>query len=263
MKKLLYLIPAALMMFTSCDGFFKLDNMEGPNAQVTGKFIDKTTNEVIPIEATNSNGYLRVYQLEWDTEAAQTWYVKNNGTYTNNLVFDGKYRVDFSYLPVYPDAEEITLKKGANEINFTKTPFARVKNFTVKYENGIFVANADVEPGDAAKTPKVSEVQFLVYTDKYVHSLDSRSKNYAGATAKNVNPGHVTLTIDPSANDGNLKEEFKYPTRVHFFRVTARCDGNGVNTNGVRNVSKNVIKATPVLSGNTVTGYKFEEITEF
>ena len=46
MKKLLYILPLVMFAMTSCD-WFELDNMDGHNAQVEGKFIDSKTGDVV------------------------------------------------------------------------------------------------------------------------------------------------------------------------------------------------------------------------
>ena len=208
-------------------------------------------------------GYIQVYEQGWDGEAAQNWYVKYDGTYTNNLVFAGKYRMDFTYLPFYPLAQApvIDIAKGSNTKDFTVTPYARVKNAKVVYDKAakVFKAECDVEAGNVEMTPLVKEVRLMVYTDKFVNTNTNRASTYAASAKSNVASGsHISdLTIDPAANNDKLKEEFKY-VRPHYFRVSATCANLGTNNNNLKNLSK-VFKATPV--DQSGSDYTIEEVS--
>ena len=85
MKNIRYILMTVLAAFcmTSCE-WFELDNTEQHNATVSGKIIDAATGETVQTEI-NNGGSIRFVELGWDAEAFQSWSVKNNGTYRNNL----------------------------------------------------------------------------------------------------------------------------------------------------------------------------------
>ena len=96
MKKILYLIPI-LLMAASCD-WFEFDNLEGYDATITGQFIDAGTNQPMQFGVPDSYSF-SVYEENYTPDkgnfapSAMTWYARSNGSYTNNLVFSGDYRI--------------------------------------------------------------------------------------------------------------------------------------------------------------------------
>ena len=77
-KYILMTVVAALFV-TSCD-WFVLDNQEAHNAKISGKFVDAETGQLVPSEVYSSQtGVFKVVELGWDSEATQTWYIKNDG----------------------------------------------------------------------------------------------------------------------------------------------------------------------------------------
>ena len=177
-----------MFAMTSCD-WFELDNMDGHNAQVEGKFIDSKTGDVVYAgmaaqvvsnwwgSSTNpTGGIFQIYEKGWDAETAQTWYCKNNGTYKNTLVWAGDYYMkttDANFLPV---EIPFTLKEGKNVVDFTVTPYARVigePTFTVTAD--AITAKVKVEAGDASVTNLNIELE--CFTDRFVCSSFNNVKN--------------------------------------------------------------------------------------
>ena len=109
MKKIALLLPV-LFLAVSCD-WFKLDNQEGWDASIEGKIVDSVTGETIQSEQGNP---LTVYQLGWDNKVAQSWAIKNNGTFKNTLVFSGDYEMNSLKANFYAEPVSFSLKKGQN-----------------------------------------------------------------------------------------------------------------------------------------------------
>ena len=86
MKKLLYIIPCMVIMLTSCD-WFVLDNQSDYDASIYGSIFDSGTGALVPNELPTNYSSITVYELGWDAEVAQSWNMKPNGTYRNNLIF--------------------------------------------------------------------------------------------------------------------------------------------------------------------------------
>ncbi len=251
MKKNRLIIAAALCisLAASCD-WFRLDNQEGYNASVHGTIKDSKTGEAVLSEIYGSSsvwwssittGYMKIVELNWDAESQQTWNVKNNGTYRNNLVFAGDYRMETYDANYYPVTTEFSLKKGDNTVDFTVTPYARVLDHKISYDASTkkIEATVTVEASDPSKTPVFSEIRLCCYTDSFVGSGLNNCKYDSGAVARNVTPGTdgratVTLSID-TQNSANVSE-FKYE-REHYVRLAVCAAGQGVNTSSRYNFS--------------------------
>ena len=244
MKNIRYILMTVLAacFVTSCD-WFVLDNAEQHNATISGKFIDEGTGELVPNEVYSSTtGVMKVVELGWDSEAVQTWYVKNNGTYRNNLVWAGTYRMDTKDANYYPYTTEFELKKGDNVIDFTVKPYVRFGKPTFSYDAASkkIIATCEVQVTDPAQTPTLNEVRLCCYTDCFVGASFNNCKNDAGAVASNVQfdtNGKATVTVAIDTQNEANAIEFKYE-RVHYVRLAALATGAGVNTSSRYNYTQ-------------------------
>lgn len=246
MKKLLILL-SSLLLVASCD-WFVFDNQEGYNAQISGKFIDSETGELVPMGFPNVSS-ISVIEEGWDAEETQTWYVKPNGTYTNNLVFAGNYRIQTSDSNFYPLTEQFTINRGANTVDFTVTPYARIIDPEITYDsaNSRIVAKFKVSLGDATKANSV-KVFLLGYTDRFVSDgfnnfTDASAKLEAGVVADGQT--EYTLYVDVTSTTNN-NSQFKYK-RTHYVRIGALATGIDWTTWTFHN-SANKYNFSPVFS---------------
>jgi hypothetical protein len=232
---------------TSCE-WFVLDNLEQHNAVVYGKLIDAGTGENVPSEIGTNLGYIRVVELGWKdpqgapVEAFQTWNVKNNGNYRNNLVWAGKYRMDTKDANYYPLTTEFELKKGDNVVDFTVKPYVRFGQPTFTYDAASkkIIATCEVQVTDPAQTPTLNEVRLCCYTDCFVGASFNNCKSDAGAVASNVQfdaNGKATVTVAIDTQDPANNIEFKYE-RVHYVRLAALATGAGVNSSSRYNYTQ-------------------------
>ena len=222
----------AAFCMTSCE-WFLLDNTEQHNATVSGKIIDAATGETVQTEI-NNGGSIRFVELGWDAESFQSWSVKNNGTYRNNLVWAGDYRMETIEGNYYPITQEFKLEKGDNVVDFTVTPYLRFLSHEIKYDAATkkIVATATVQVSDPSKTNKLNEVRLCCYTDCFVGYAYNNCKNDAGAAATNVTidaNGKATVTMEIDTQASANATEFKYE-RVHYVRLAGLATGSGVNT---------------------------------
>lgn len=241
--KYLFLTVAAAFCMTSCD-WFALDNMEGYDASVHGKFIDAETGELVLSEISSSTGNFKVVEQGWTEEGSQqTWYVKNNGTYRNNLVFSGDYLMRTSDSNYYPVSTNFQLKKGDNEIDFYVTPYVRIIEHKISFDtqDSTIVAKVKVKVADKVKTPTVKDVRLCCYSDNFVGSVLNNCKKAEGAYAENVainengESEEIVLKIDAKKKGANASV-FQYD-RIHYVRVAALAVGDGVNTSARYNFS--------------------------
>lgn len=222
----------AAFCMTSCE-WFLLDNTEQHNATVSGKIIDAATGETVQTEI-NNGGSIRFVELGWDAESFQSWSVKNNGTYRNNLVWAGDYRMETIEQNYYPLTQEFKLEKGDNVVDFTVTPYLRFLSHSIKYDAASkkIIATCEVQVSDPSKTDKINEIRLCCFTDCFVGYALNNCKNDAGAAKKNVTMdanGKATVTLEIDTQDSANAIEFKYE-RTHYVRLAAVATGSGVNT---------------------------------
>lgn len=251
MKKAILFISAVLAL-TSCD-WFLLDNYEQPNAQVSGAFIDTKTGESVQQEchfttgfgsrvSTITDGYMAVTCLGWDYEKAENWLIKYDGTYNQTKTFDGQYRFDAKEDNFYPVTKDnVTIKKGANVLDFDVTPYCRIINPTFAIEGNFIVAKFAVELGDASKDAVVTNAQLCCYPDRYVGIyLNNCGSDPLSKTTEVVADGKTinTLKIDMT-NDLNYAQ-FKYTNRTHYCRLAVLAKSKTVNPSNHYNYSETV-----------------------
>ena len=248
MKKIIYAFAGiiALSLGISSCSMFKYDVLDGPNAQINGNLVDIVTGEKIGVESSSSDaGALVVIEQGWDAEAEQTWLVRFDGMYTNNLIFAGDYVFSTKKLPCYqPENNAFTVKPGKNRMNLSLMPFCRIVNPVVEYKGGKIVATFSVELSDPTKANTISNVALCGNTQLFVGcNYQNLTKNDPGAKLKDVNPGEViTLEIDPTlpANAdlfGTNKNTGKPYVQDRYFRIAAMATGNGFNANKYYNFS--------------------------
>lgn len=239
MKKLLYIIPCMVIMLTSCD-WFVLDNQSDYDASIYGSIFDSGTGALVPNELPTNYSSITVYELGWDAEVAQSWNMKPNGTYRNNLIFSG----DYKFYPVlsnyYPEEQNFTVVPGENKIDFTVTPYARIVNPEFSYDaaNERIVATFSVEHGDPTRTSRI-DTRLCVFPDRFVGQQFNSCKNVPGSAANNVvADGTTRITVYVDTNSPLAEnDQFKY-TRTHYIRVAAVATGPGVNTSRRANFSQ-------------------------
>ena len=227
MKKIFVLL-SLVVLATSCD-WFVFDNQEYYNASVEGKIVDSKTGELMQFAFPNTCK-ISIIEEGWKAEETQTWYVKCNGTYVNKLVWAAKYRMETKDQNFYPVSVPFELAKGENKVDFTVTPYCRVLDPQITYEDGKIVARFKVEVEDIAKT-KTVDVALFGFTDRWVsdgnNNFDFDKVQTNGQKKKIKNADGVSiieLSIDP-ANPKESGMQFAYK-RNHYLRIGARAYGD-------------------------------------
>lgn len=233
MKRITYLFSLVLavsLMAVSCE----IDNYDGPDATITGKFLDSSTGELVGTDITNGNS-IGVYELGWKTEAKQTWAIKNTGEYANNLVFASTYRIEFTDCNFYPfKVNDFVINKGDNTYDFTVTPYLRIKNPSITYDAATKTVKATFSLQTGGNEVRLNEIRLFAFTDQWVGnyvkfpitSATSYKRAATNAVSATVNPETVyELTMDVAAN----ASLFKY-TRNYYFRIGALATVPNVGT---------------------------------
>ena len=233
MKKIFVLL-SLIVLATSCD-WFVFDNQEYYNAQVEGKIVDSKTGQLMQFAFPNTCS-ISIIEEGWKdlagqpAEEAQTWYVKCNGTYVNKLVWAAKYRMETKKQNFYPATIPFELKKGANTVDFEVTPYCRVLDPQITFEDGKIVARFKVEVEDAAKTGTV-DVALFGFTDRWVSDGNNNfdfDKVQTEGQKKKIKNADGTSVIELKIDPNNPKEsgmQFAYK-RNHYLRIGARAYGN-------------------------------------
>ncbi len=233
MKKILVLL-SLFVLATSCD-WFVFDNQAGWDAQVEGAFLDSKTGQQMQFAFPNCSK-ISIYEEGWDNEKAQTWYVKCNGTYRNKLAWAGKYRIQTIDQNFYPLTQAFALEKGANKVDFTVTPYARILDPQITYEGTKIVARFKVEVEDASKTPNV-DVAFFAFTDRWVSDGNNNVSGQKSTKQSKIKTADgqtvIELSIDTTVDSGM---QFAYK-RDHYLRIGAVATGSSVNASKRYNFS--------------------------
>lgn len=139
MKKNLTIIAllAFLGIFSSCEK----DNLDyAPNASFSGEIRDLETGELVQQDILEGS---KIYFIEqgWDNPPVQAMVFKNDGTFQNNLMFSGDYKIIMNkgnYIPL--DTIRHQLKKGSNTHTFEVIPYIRITDTDIKFRDGKVIA---------------------------------------------------------------------------------------------------------------------------
>ncbi len=296
MKKIINTIAVVLALTTAAScSMFKLDNFDGPNAQIAGRLVDAETGDLIGVEAafsqevdwanvdwntwtfpmiTVSKGSLVVNELGWKNKDGvevyedQRWFIRFDGRYRNNLVFAGDYKVLLKELPCYDIDKVITVKEGANEgVDLEAVPFCRIVDPAITYDATTKKVKATfkVELGDATKAANIMNVRFCANTQLFVGATvfnmaqdDAGAKKEGGSWGTMVFPAAQPgqeITLEIDTTLPQNADLFKY-NQVRYFRIAAEVEGNGYNSQKAYNFSP-IYKVSADFS--TIEEYKWSE----
>lgn len=206
--KLLISILAVSLVFTACS----LDNYDAPTASIYGSFIDKETGELV------EQDIIRGTQIEYQEgrfTTNQYMVVKPDGTYQNNQLYLGVYRITpvrGNFEPL--DTEEVHVK-GNTKHDFKVIPFIRIKNVSI-FKNGN-KAKAIFKMQQTG-FDNVLKIGLYAGTDKATGSMVNQSavELPIGST---VSPDQsFTIEMDISTNQRLQKG------KTYYFRVGAVID---------------------------------------
>lgn len=139
MKKNLTIIAMLVLfgIFYSCEK----DNLDyAPDASFSGEIRDLETGELVQQDILEG---AKIYFIElgWNNPPVQSMVFKNDGTFQNNLMFSGDYKIIMNkgnYIP--QDTIRYQMKKGANTHTFEVIPYIRITDTDIKFRDGKIVA---------------------------------------------------------------------------------------------------------------------------
>jgi hypothetical protein len=216
------MVICALACF-SCE----FDNFDEPAAGFHGRIIDATTSENFVMSSNTFQ--VRMWEISYsENPSARNINIKDDGTFNNDKLFAGTYKV----LPVggafWPlqDTATIVLKDGANvEQNFTLTPYVKVS--IVDYNlgaNNILQIRGRFEAPIKEGLPNVLDIRPFVAITRFVgnQNITAYSDPSRIDINRNINDipdGEIfTMEVKTSEGTGLL------PGRTFYVRLGVRVD---------------------------------------
>lgn len=215
--KLLSLILVSTS-FVSCE----LDNFQGPNAKIKGCILDIETGELVETDVINGTT-IKLLEHGYDPVTPQYLRVKNDGTYTNNLLFSNTYTIQPDQRNfVQIDAQDIEIGENTN-LDFYVLPYLRIKNVNIEQVENNIIATFNIQQTTndpvadialyAFEEPTVGESLYQVVTKVSVNRIVEANETFK-------------LVINAARNSNILKSGKSY-----FFRVGARSSYGGAKFN--------------------------------
>lgn len=202
-------IIAILGSFYACEK----DNLSdyAPNASLMGEIRDIETGELVEQDIINGSK-IHFIELGWENPPTQTMVIKNDGTYQNDLMFAGDYKIIMNkgnY--TNQDTLDFKMKKGQNTLSFQVTPYIRISNVDIKLRDGKIIAKFKM---------RQTTSDFVKSIALFAHSDISVSFN--------INTSRVIQTFDGYATDEEYqivmdlsKEGVIKSGKSYYFRVGA------------------------------------------
>lgn len=216
-----------LIVLASC----MQDNFNGPDAQFVGAVRDIADGSLVEQDALNGST-IGAVELGYSSQSTQFWLFKEDGTFTNNLVFANRYNFSLengNFFPVY--LNDYNIKPGTNQKDFFVTPYIRFKETNIKYDevNKAIIASFKVEGGQPFV--RLKQLQLFVFTDAHV-GREITLKPVGGedriSYARSILPDNTqtyTLSIKMEGNESLFSIH-----RNYYFRIGALAEVNDVGT---------------------------------
>lgn len=175
MKKItIVCVLCGLMSFQGC----QLDNYEYPNASLIGQLVDSETNESMPTQSQNG-ARIHLYEYyngQWSPQPNDFW-VKQDGTFENNVIFPGKYRIIAEGAFAEQDVIETEIS-GTKTLDIKVTPYLRM---TINASANGDAVSLSTQVSRSANAPKIQMITFLAGKTPYVDK-----STFVKKTDKNV-----------------------------------------------------------------------------
>lgn len=203
-------------------GSCTLDNLDGPNAQITGAIRDSIDMTTLVEQDLVSGSTLQTYETSYATPTPYSWKIKEDGTYTNNLVFSNTYDFVLSNGNFFPySAEGVVINQGNNTKDFFVYPYIRIKNPKIVLSQDKTTVTATFSLEEGKPGVKVNTVQLFAFSDIHVGNpikFTLKGSNFQKKLNNLVIDPTIThtLSIDLTANSNLFKTG-----RNYFFRIGA------------------------------------------
>lgn len=209
--KRIYLLFCFALLMASC----KKDNYDGPTAGLAGRFIDAQTGDLVQQDIIRGT-QIELLEHGYDPVEPQYLIVKTDGTYENSLLFANTYTVQprrGNFVEVAPQDVSIN---GKTTLDFTVTPYIRIKNGSITRSGDKVIATFSLEQTVinnvrkigiyAHSDSRVGEPMRMVATEQQINAVTDPATVY-------------TLEIDLPSQSSILK-----PGNDYYFRIGALID---------------------------------------
>lgn len=221
MNNIRYILFLMVLIFvSSCE----IDNYDAPNGELYGTFIDVETNEPVQSEIVQGT-VIQLIELGWaenPTNITQTLLVQNDGTYRNSMIFEGEYRISAvqgNFQPVTPiETFEI---KGSTKLDFSVTPFLRIKDASVVKNGNMVTATFKIEKTTADNVARIG----LYAHPNVAVGVNTSLVRAESSTDLNSDP-NITYTLQINLNNQNF-----IAGRSYYFRIGALSSVAGARFN--------------------------------
>lgn len=216
MKSFLYFlfIPVVLC---AC----RIDNVDAPDATFEGQLVD-AAGVGIQLEQGASSARLKLEELSWsNTPLPMYLNLKQDGSFINNKLFPGNYKVTPVEGPFYPVAEKVVDITGATRQDFTVTPYLNVDwvgEPTVNADKKLSVTfkfTGNPAPEGLTK-PNPLDYQLFISTNQYVGNNNWDNTAVGAVVPVTVEKEGQQITIASSV-------AMKYST-IYYVRVGVRVN---------------------------------------
>lgn len=219
------------MPFAAGCALFELDTYAGPDATLCGRIIDAATGELVQGDIVNGTT-IKLIEHGYADPTPTYLVVKNDGTYRNTMLFEGKYTVQpdkRNFLPV--DPQEITIA-GETTLDFRVTPYIRFKDVSITKDANTVIATFYLEPTTLDAVEEIA----LFASDQISVGSTVNSVSKIKAVSTGVLPTReFKIGINTRENSSYFKEN-----REYYFRVGARSAYSGALYNYAPTVKINI-----------------------
>ena len=211
MKATFYLLT--IIFFSICFVACEKDNLDiAPNATFGGEIRDMETGELVEQEIIRGS-QIYFIELGWDNPPVQAMAVKNDGTFQNNLMFAGDYKIILNkgnYIP--QDTIDFRINKGKNYKVFEVLPYIRIVNPDIRYKGNKVVAKFSLQQ---YTVDPVNTIALFAHTESHVSSNIQTAKVSSEINIAVSPLTEYELSMDLSQTTG-IEREHSY-----FFRIGA------------------------------------------
>ncbi|CDS91537.1 conserved hypothetical protein [Sphingobacterium sp. PM2-P1-29] len=213
MKKICYVLGFIFMSALSgCEN--EIDNLEAPNGGLHGTVYDMETNTPIPLPVEGSGGVLvSLFEIGTGATASIDFRANADGSYTNNRVFNGNYRILVNG-PFIGVCEGYTKVNGQTQFDLKATPFSRIAaSATISERNKVELTYKVTKADESFSLSNVSVMW------NYTPRVDENNANYVTKVAKGK-ASEDTHTFE-LANDKQFVENF-YKIKANGNKIYVR-----------------------------------------
>ena len=141
-------------MVSAC-GLDKVDNFDGPDASLSGSIIDAETNELVQTDVIEGTT-IKIIEHGYDPVTPQYLRVKNDGTYSNTMLFKNTYTVQPDQRNFFQiDEQEIEIKNNTI-LDFKVIPYVRISNLNVTKVANTVIATFNLSSSDGSPVKTIS-----------------------------------------------------------------------------------------------------------